>query len=563
MALFHIPDGLFKYAFDKNAPAQFLMLLVIAAIYSAFIAFKSERFHFPKFIVYSALGLLVTQLASLIMSGNILGALIGDAGRFVGTASTIALLVVSVFHAQFKFDAFVSLVKYYVVAIELVCIVGIAQHFNIVELPGDQGVSSTLGNSDFFAAYIGTTLPLLLLWGICASRRTQIVLAFVAILNLFALRLAGPLQGYLDVAFAFIGLCVLLLKRYLPRAELSVNKRTFLGTLAVVIWAEFIFLMPFLGSFVPVLGNDIQVKIRSNFWLAGMREFFAHPLLGVGPDQYGYFYEQYRTIDDAKNYAKILSNDAHSASVQTLATLGIFGTLAFTVLIGLTVRAFIVLWDSGRINRRALFALGLFIFIYLTNSFISPITLTHKYLFWAVCGFLIGNVYKYPSWRSIKLPAVKTFAWSAALFSSLIAFFFASGQINFLQTVEKFAETRISQTQYETSPFLPCYMYFEMEYQVVGSLGSTEGEVLANQKLANNPRCVAALVINTRKLVDAGEVQGLKPLVYRLFELAPARSDAISFGMYYANRTGDMKLKRSIEKQMETLGLVYIPGKLG
>jgi O-antigen ligase len=563
MAIAHIPDGIFRYAFDKNAPVQLLMLLFIAAIFAIYISLKSERFHFPKFILLSGLGLVLTQVFSLLLSGNLFGALIGDAGRFVGSASAIALLVVSVFHAQFKFEAFLTLIKFYVIAIEIVCIIGIAQHFNLIELPGDQGTSSTLGNLDFFAAYIGTTLPLLLLWAINAKQRTRVALGIVTAINIYALKLAGPLQGYLDVAFVLVGLAILLLKRFIPRRDISLNKRTFIGVAGIVIWSEFIFLMPFLGNFIPVLGNDIQVKIRSNFWLAGMREFFSHPLLGVGPDQYGYYYEQYRTIDDAKNYAKILSNDAHSASVQTLATVGLLGTVAFLVLLGFTIRAFLVLWDSGKINRKSLFAIALFLFVYLTNSFISPFTLTHKYLLWAVCGFIVGNVYKYPSWKSIKIPAVKLTAITTASVALVIAILFAQGQMNFLRSVDSYAKNRVGIPTYKSSPLLPCYMYYEMEAQIVGEPGSAINENLANLKLASNPRCIAALVSNTRNMVNAGEVESLKPLIYRLFELAPARSDAISFGMYYANRTGDFKLKRAIEKQMKVLGLIYIPGNLG
>jgi hypothetical protein len=33
--------------------------------------------------------------------------------------------------------------------------------------------------------------------------------------------------------------------------------------------------------------------------------------------------------------------------------------------------------------------------------------------------------------------------------------------------------------------------------------------------------------------------------------------------MYYANRAGDVKLREALERQMKTLGLVYIPGQLG
>ena len=563
MALLHIPDQIFPHGFDKNAPVQLLSLLVVSSCYLIFIAIKSERFRFHRLAIYGAVGLLVTQLASLIASGNLLGSLIGDSGRFVGSMSVFALLVVSIFHTQFSFQPFVQLIRFYIVGVVAVAIIGIAQHFNIIELPGAEGVSSTLGNTDFFAALIGTTFPLIFFLALNSSRRGRIALAISALINVYALYVAGPLQGYLDLAFMAVGIAIYLLRKYIPRREWSLNARTFLGTFAVIIWAEFIFLMPFLGDFVPVLGNDVQVKIRSNFWLAGTRQFFDHILFGVGPDQYGNNYEQYRTIEDIVKYTNILSNDAHSASVQTLATVGILGTLAFLFLLALVIRSFLIIWDTRSIDRKSLFALGLFIFIYLTNSFVSPITLSHKFIFWAICGFIVGQVYRLPSRRSERTISQKAAPVAALALFLLITNLFAQAQLNYLTHIERYAANNSLVQQYKASPLLPCFMYFDAELLMANNLGVESAADLAREELANNPRCVAAQIHLTKAAVNAGELDGLKELVYRLFEIAPARNETISLGMYYANRTGDAALRKALEDEMKALGLVYIPGQLG
>ena len=59
------------------------------------------------------------------------------------------------------------------------------------------------------------------------------------------------------------------------------------------------------------------------------------------------------------------------------------------------------------------------------------------------------------------------------------------------------------------------------------------------------------------------QLDKLKPHIYRLMEMAPARNETISIGMYYANRTKDTHLLIRLQRVMQTLGLVYIPGKLG
>ncbi|CAN2212478.1 RfaL Lipid A core - O-antigen ligase and related enzymes [Candidatus Nanopelagicaceae bacterium] len=563
IAILHLPDRIFPHGFDKNAPVQLFSLLTVAIVYSVFIAIKSERFRFSRLALYGAVGLVLTQLISVVMSGNLLGSLVGDTGRYVGSMSAFALLVISVFHTQFNFQAFISLVRYYIATIELLCLIAIAQHFNWVELPGDHGMTATLGNLDFFAAFIGTSLPLLFLVALFSTRRGKVVLSLLAILNIYALYLAGPLQGFLDIAFTLVGIAIYLGRKMIPRREWTLNARTFLGTFAVIIWAEFIFLMPFLGDMVPVLGNDVQVKIRSNFWLAGTRQFFSHPLFGVGPDQYGNNYEQYRTLEDIAKYTNILSNDAHSASVQTLATVGILGTIAFLFLLSLVIRSLLILWDSQKIDRRAIYVLGLYIFVYLTNSFVSPITLAHKYLFWAVCGFIVGQVYRLPARRSlVKISQRLTPVALAAIFA-LFAGLFAQGHINYLTHIEKYAADNAAVIDYTPSPFLPCFMFFDAELLMAKNHGPEKALELAEQELANNPRCVAALIHKTDKLVNAGEVDELGPLIYKLYEIAPARNQTISLAMYYANRAGDTQLRLALEKQMKALGLVYIPGQLG
>ena len=563
MALLHIPDQIFPHGFDKNAPVQLLSLLFTASFYLIYIAFKSERFRFHRLAIYGAIALVATQIASMIVSGNLLGSLIGDSGRFVGSLSVFALLIVSIFHSQFKFQPLVLLIRFYIFAIGAVSIIGIAQHFDLIELPGAEGVSSTLGNTDFFAAMLGTTFPLIFFLALNSSLRGRILLGISAGINVFALYLAGPLQGYLDIAFFIAGIAIYLLRKYIPRREWTLNARTFLGTFAVIIWAEFIFLMPFLGDFIPVLGNDVQVKIRSNFWLAGTRQFFDHILFGVGPDQYGNNYEQYRTLEDIVKYTNILSNDAHSASVQTLATVGLLGTAAFLFLIALVIRSFLIIWDTRAIDRKSLFALALFLFIYLTNSFVSPITLTHKFIFWAICGFIVGQVYRLPSRRSERKASQRALPLSALALLLPITLLFAQAQLNYLTHIEKYAADNSVVQEYKASPLLPCFMYFDGELLMVSNLGLESAAELAREELANNPRCVAAQIHLTKAAVNAGKVEGLKELVYRLFEIAPARTETISLGMYYANRTGDATLRGALEREMKALGLVYIPGQLG
>lgn len=561
VATFHVPVGVFPHGFDKTAPAQLVAIAIVAAIYSIYIAVNISQFQFSRKLKRLILGLLGALISSALLSGNIIGSFIGDTGRFVGVISSISLLLVAIFHTRFTHFNFKQLVALYISVVEIVVLIGLVQRWDFIELPGDNNLTSTLGNVDFFAALVGTSFPLFIYLAVQASKRIQLALLGAAILNLYALKLAGPLQAWVDVALIIFITTVAFLVRNMRRPEVSLNKRTYLATFGIVIWAEFIFLMPFLGKMIPVLGNDMQVKIRANFWIAGLRQFFSHPILGVGPDQYGSYYEKFRTIDDVKNWPNVLSNDAHSASVQTLATLGIVGTLLYLALIALVIRALLIMWDGRIYPRKAVAALALYLFIYLTNSFISPITLAHKYLFWSVCGYIVGQVYLNKVEKSSQLeraifiiPAISLLAFSTL---------FSTAHINYLSAMEKYAADNSAKIKYQYNAMLPCFMYGDAQLLVDGNFGKDAQLQRANLLLDNNPRCVQALTFLAAYYSDRDDTNALGPVLTRLDDAAPYRATTIQYEMFYANRTGNSALAERIGKRMKELGLVYVPGRLG
>jgi hypothetical protein len=258
-----------------------------------------------------------------------------------------------------------------------------------------------------------------------------------------------------------------------------------------------------------------------------------------------------------------VSNDAHSASVQTLATLGLFGTLAFLALLALLVRAILILWDNRSIDRRALAAISLYLFIYLTNSFISPITITHKYLFWAVAGVVIGLAYRRPSVSDTAIRTVKISAITGSVILLSTAAIFTAGQWNYLTHIEKYAIDSAAAKNYQSSLAIPCFMYFDAEMKMVSQAGDERAIAFAKETLVKNPRCIAAEMFLAKMYFSLDRMDLLKPHIYRLMEMAPARNETISIGMYYANRSKDKYVATRLQRVMQTLGLVYIPGKLG
>ena len=442
-----IPVGIFPHAFDKNASAQFLVLTIVATLFGLLIIKRRTHFVFTGKLIWALWFTAFALIASALMSPDFIGSLTGDTGRFTGAISALCLLIVAIFHAGFTLEQFKRLIWLYIGVVVVAQIIGILHDFKVFDLPGEAGMVSTFGNLDFFAAYLGTTFPLFLYLLINSSRNRRILIGVIALTSIYCISRAGALQGYVDLGVMTILIGFFFLTRFLPQrfkdfvSDLTLNAKTFALTLIVIIWAEAIFLMPFIGKDIPVLGNDVQVQIRGEFWLAGISQFGSSPLFGVGPDQYGNYYESFRTLDSAQNLQTVLANDAHSAPVQTVATLGFVGIIAFVLLLAFLVRATILAVEKYPTKRREIAAIALFLFVYFTNAAVSPITLPNKYLFWAAAGFLVGLAYR---GEGLPKKSLQIFVGASMALTIFISIKFVFAQVRYLNWIEEFASNNAS-----------------------------------------------------------------------------------------------------------------------
>jgi hypothetical protein len=433
----------------------------------------------------------------------------------------------------------------------------------IFDLPGEAGMVSTFGNLDFFSAYLGTTFPLLGYLFISASRKRRILLVVIALGSIYCLSQAGALQGFVDLGVMTLLIALFFTTRFLPQrfkdfvSDLTLNAKTFALTLIVVIWAEAIFLMPFIGKDIPVLGNDIQVQIRGEFWLAGISQFGSSPLFGVGPDQYGNYYETYRTLDSAQNLQTVLANDAHSAPVQTVATLGFLGVFAFVLLLAFLVRAAIIAIEKYPTKRKEIAAIALFLFVYFTNAAVSPITLPNKYLFWAAAGFIVGLAYRTEGAPKKSLQAFVGVTVAATLF---ITGNFAFAQFRYLNWIQEFATNNASKViAVEYSNYIPCAMYYDSLAKIINNQGNEALEKFSRAQLAGNERCVNAQINMAKLSYNKGDITGMRQYVYALTEMAPSREEVLFVARAYATKADDKVLLKKVESQSAKLGIISIP----
>ena len=552
LALGHIPNNVFPHAFDKNAPVHFVLLMLISIFYSIYILIRRNRFEIPLKILGLIGFLVLAVLISAIRAPDLIGSLTGDTGRFTGAVSLFCLIIVAIYHSQFNLDQIHKLVQIFVTAIFVISVLGILQHHKVIDLPGDVGVTGTLGNLDFFGAFVGTGFALFVYILPTVPRKRQILFSFFIVIELYAVYLAGPLQSYVDIAIILLAVIAYKFREYIPIYEISLNAKTFFGTLAIIIWLEGIFLMPFLGTFIPVLGNDPQVKIRGQFWLAATRQFTSSPMTGVGPDHYGSYYEKYRTVTSVQENPTLLANDAHAAPAQTLATLGILGTLAFVLLLALLVRAFCILDERNRQNRYKYAAIGLYLFVFTTNAAISPITLPHKYLFWALAGFIIGDAYRNTQISLNLRYRVISASLIAALVlpTSYVLVNFVPAQLRFLQANEKFVKDPNQKIDLEYNNFLPCLMYYPNMSRIFNKQGEKELIIFTQDQIKGNPYCIEAWITLAKIAYNQGDLPVMKTVIYKLIEIAPSRGEVITLAALYANKAGDNSLDDLVDKQL-------------
>ena len=552
LALGHIPNNVFPHAFDKNAPVHFVLLMLISIFYSIYILIRRNRFEIPLKILGLIGFLVLAVLISAIRAPDLIGSLTGDTGRFTGAVSLFCLIIVVIYHSQFNLEQIHKLVQIFVTAIFVISVLGILQHHKVIDLPGDVGVTGTLGNLDFFGAFVGTGFALFVYILPTVPRKRQILFSFFIVIELYAVYLAGPLQSYVDIAIILLAVIAYKFREYIPIYEISLNAKTFFGTLAIIIWLEGIFLMPFLGTFIPVLGNDPQVKIRGQFWLAATRQFTSSPMTGVGPDHYGSYYEKYRTVTSVQENPTLLANDAHAAPAQTLATLGILGTLAFVLLLALLVRAFCILDERNRQNRYKYAAIGLYLFVFTTNAAISPITLPHKYLFWALAGFIIGDAYRNTQISLNLRYRVISASLIAALVlpTSYVLVNFVPAQLKFLQANEKFVKDPNQKIDLEYNNFLPCLMYYPNMSRIFNKQGEKELIIFTQDQIKGNPYCIEAWITLAKIAYNQGDLPVMKTVIYKLIEIAPSRGEVITLAALYANKAGDNSLDDLVDKQL-------------
>ena len=556
-----IPKIFFPASFDRSANAQFVALAISATGAGAYLVITNKIPKLSKKIWIVLAALFLSTAISTVTGGNIIGSMVGDVGRYTGLISLYSLLLIAIYFATIGMDRFNHYLPYFIMGVFTVNFLGLLQQFKLIVLPGDGGFGSTLGNIDFLSAWIGTTLPLIMLLVGKRHIAYRVLLIIMPPLSLFLIYKLGPKQVYMDLLIFIFFLLVYKFRAKIKRFPLSLNRFTLTTGALTLLWIEAMIVIPLAKIPLLFITNEAQVVVRTTFWLSWAKMFFAKPLFGVGPDNFGYYYDQYRSLYSFKSNEFLITNDAHSSVIQSMATLGVFAMISFTLLLIFLIRSLYINFNKYPKHRATIYWLGVFFLLFITNSNISPITPQHKYLFWALAAFSIGAAYSNcfisNTRKVIQIPMRAGVATVAAL-SIFIAGNFANAQIKFDIALEKVGKKIVP--VYSPSNFLPCLIYFGPQngiskYKKEEKAGLAITKKNAIKALSLNPRCLEAKIVLTRISFSESDIPTAKKLVYELLEQAPARRDVINLASIYALTQNDYPLQRKLIAQGKKLDL--------
>jgi len=316
-----------------NAP-KFWLLLVIGGWLSGYAIHYSwlsrKNFLESKFTIFCII-FFILLLLNVVFAEDRYTAIFGEYQRKNGFLSYIFLTILMI-TASFVFTS-KNIGKLFVTSTLISIILVIygnlqASGIDFVNWNNPyNAVIATLGNPNFSAA----TMAILgtLVFGYIAMQTkvvSKIFIFIIFLLLLFTIYQTDARQGLISIA---IGVSFIVVFMVFSRSRK-------IGITVIAISIPFILLsvlgMLQKGPLVSLLYKD-SVTVRGYYWRAGIKMFEENPFFGVGLDNYGDHFKEFREVGYPLKYGfDITSSAAHNVYIQMLSTGGIFLGLFYLIL---------------------------------------------------------------------------------------------------------------------------------------------------------------------------------------------------------------------------------------
>lgn len=192
-----------------------------------------------------------------------------------------------------------------------------------------EGPFSTLGNLNFSAAFMAMHASIIIvkiLFYRSLAWHTRIWFILVLFLELVVIWKTTSIQGLAMILIV----STLLLIRVISRRKIRL-------VVSMLVFSGISGSTAFLGSLgLGPLGflKQETMLFRLDYWSAGLAMIFRNPIFGLGMDQYGNFYREYRNDAAAtRNYFDRTANTAHNIPIDVAVGAGIIAGVCFVTIL--------------------------------------------------------------------------------------------------------------------------------------------------------------------------------------------------------------------------------------
>ena len=347
-----------------------------------FIKIKSSKF----FLTIVGTFILFLFFA-LISSGNKLIGLIGYTGRNNGFICYLALSIILTFIAiSFRFNNLQDFFKVILILSLILNLYGFIQYFKLDLLKWStpyNRIILTTGNPDFSSSLLAI-ISLLLCGYIFYSKKFKLKILPLLLIasSTILVYLTQAKQG---IILLVIGFAIFSFVKIREKESLLTK---FYGLIFLLGSIFFVLGMLNTGPLSKYLYKS-SVQDRGFNWRAAWNMFRAHPLFGVGPDNFAGYFMQYRDKQYPLLYGYAYSsNNSHNVFLDFLATGGIFVGVAYIALLIFIFWRSLISLKKYTGNERYLI-LGIFAG---WVSFVAQSIISIDNLALAIWGWVLGGI---------------------------------------------------------------------------------------------------------------------------------------------------------------------------
>ena len=376
-----------------NSPKLWALLIIASWLTGYIVSFKQIIFKIQpiKSLFYLVTTLIILAFFATIFASSVQTAVLGATQRRNGFISYLSLAIIII--AAGMFVRFYNirnlfLMSYFVGSVTVLYALMQTTNNDFIKWNNPYNpIITTLGNPNFAAAVMAV-MGVLVFSAIFIGEHKIFQRIFSIILTIFlfvAIYKSNARQGLLSFIVG-IGL-FLFIWFYSRNKTLGVSA----GIIGLIIVIISIFGMLQIGPLEKYLYKP-SVTLRGYYWDAGIEMLRHHPFLGVGLDNYGYYFKQYREVTYPLKYGfDITSSNAHNTFIQFFATGGLFFGATYLILnLFILKRALIGLKQLNGNNKTILAGVFSAWVAFHAQSFVSIDNLGISIWGWVLGGSIIG-----------------------------------------------------------------------------------------------------------------------------------------------------------------------------